>query len=249
MPGSHNCENCGKPFPTPSKLAAHMNRKIACTAGAFVCNKCNHVRFTKRNARDRHRKRCKGRPETLEEVKRERDSLRAVIAQQTPPPVVVINIQHVHNHNDVVRMPVNKENVMHNEPPEAALTIPQQVPPGENAVTGDKVQEVITYMVQKWPKNIKTDENAGAHRPNITKRDLFKRLNYVIAASDKSVEDIMAEIVAKNDFIKTISKQRLFGRRPPKKQLSMFDRAKKNNFYLNLDCNRDIDWWISSLRL
>ena len=115
-----------------------------------------------------------------------------------------INNQHVHNHNDVVQVPVNQENVMHNEPPvsgpEAALTIPQQVPPGENAVTGRKVLEVITYMLQKWPKNIKTDENAGVHRPNITKRDLFKRLNYVISASDKSAEDIMADIVAKNDF-------------------------------------------------
>ena len=119
----------------------------------------------------------------------------------------------------------------------------------QEALPGRKVLEVITYMVQKWPKNIKTDENAGAYRPNITKRDLFKRLKFVIEASNKSAEEIMAEIVAKNESIKMIRLEELFGRSPPKKQLNIFDRARKNDFYLNLDCNRDIDWWISSLHL
>lgn len=84
MTVSYPCLDCKKTFPTPSKLAAHKNRRIPCTQGEFECRKCDD-RFTKRNARDRHQKRCTGKKETLEEVKSERDALRAVVASDREP--------------------------------------------------------------------------------------------------------------------------------------------------------------------
>lgn len=130
MPVSYPCHDCKKNFPTPSKLAAHTNRKIPCTAGGFECRECND-RFTKRNARDRHQKRCTGRQETIDELKSERDALRAAVAQQMAPAQTTV----IHNHNQVLNLTVNnivltagKENLSHINRSlpalEAALNIP-----------------------------------------------------------------------------------------------------------------------------
>lgn len=107
----YECEDCQKSFPTPSKLAAHKNRKFPCTAGDFPCTKCPAT-FTRRNARDRHRQRCQGLPETLQEVQEERDALRGLLAQQPTGPSQVIIHNHNHNYNQVLNLTINNNVVV-----------------------------------------------------------------------------------------------------------------------------------------
>lgn len=138
MPG-YECDDCHKSFPTPSKLSAHKNRKFPCTAGDFPCGKCNAT-FTKRSARDRHRRGCQGLPETIEEVQEERDALRDLLAQQATGPSQVIIHNHNHNYNQVLNLTINNHVVVNvgaedlkyidKRLPslEVALNLPQQNP-------------------------------------------------------------------------------------------------------------------------
>lgn len=82
MSAEYACEDCENSFPTPSKLAAHQNRKFPCTSGDFPCNKCPAT-FTRRSARDRHRKKCSGPKKTFENVQAELEALQAQLAAQT----------------------------------------------------------------------------------------------------------------------------------------------------------------------
>ena len=82
MPAEYACEDCHKSFPTPSKLAAHQNRKFPCTAGDFPCNKCPAT-FTKRSARDRHQRNCSGPKKTFGNLQAELEALQTQFAAQT----------------------------------------------------------------------------------------------------------------------------------------------------------------------
>lgn len=113
----------------------------------------------------------------------------------------------------------------------------------------NKIVEIINMMIEKWSKNIKVDESKEAYRPNITKRELYQKLkvlNTDFTVKNKSSKEIFENICLINDKISKMSLYKLFGRNTvSQKKLSAYERAKKHDFYLNLDCQYDIDTWIS----
>ena len=72
------CPRCNHPFPTPSKLKVHLNSKRRCD-GEHECNNCNK-RFKDQYYRNSHQKICKGKKETVQDIKRDRDFARQALA-------------------------------------------------------------------------------------------------------------------------------------------------------------------------
>lgn len=111
-------------------------------------------------------------------------------------------------------------------------------------IPGEKIIEVIDNMVKMWPKNIKTQEDKGAYKPNITKRDLYLALKPIINKSNKKSDEIYNIIVDINKKIGSTSLKNLFGReRVAERKLNIYEKAQKNQFYLNMDCVMNISWW------
>jgi len=112
----------------------------------------------------------------------------------------------------------------------------------------NKVIEIINMMIAKWPKNIKTDETKGAYRPNITKKSLFQHLKVITqdyTLKQKTSKEIFQNICLMNEKLGNMSLYKLFGRHKVSQQkLSAYEKAKKNDFYLNLDCLYSIDVWV-----
>lgn len=79
----HKCPKCGDEFPTPSKLAAHLNRKIPCDEGKYQCDGCKH-KFTTWAARHRHIKHnaCKGPHKTVEQAQEQVERLERELAEK-----------------------------------------------------------------------------------------------------------------------------------------------------------------------
>jgi len=112
-----------------------------------------------------------------------------------------------------------------------------------------KIIEVINKMIELWGTSIKTDENKGAYRPNVTKRALYEAMkNHPKKFKDKSSVDIFKRIIQINNMISTMPMLKLFGRSEPSKgKLSTYERAKTKNFYLNMDCKYSLEKWIEIL--
>ncbi len=121
-------------------------------------------------------------------------------------------------------------------------------PVQELDIPDNKIVTIINLMIQKWPKNIKTDETKGAYRPNITKKMLYQNLKNIsndFGMKNKTSEEIFERICILNDKFSTMSLFKLFGRNKISQQkLSAYEKAKKYGFFLNLDCQYSIDVWV-----
>ncbi len=113
----------------------------------------------------------------------------------------------------------------------------------------NKIVEVMNMMINKWSKNIKIDDTKDAYKPNITKRLLYQKLKTItsdISLKNKTSKEIFANICIINDKISKMSLYKLFGRNSvSQRKLSAYEKAKKYDFYLNLDCQYDVETWIS----
>lgn len=117
------CPKCGVDFHSPSKLKAHLARKIPCDVGKYQCEECKN-RYTSWEARHRHKKTCKGIVKTRDQLEEENVQLRqevadtkatvqnhlamvneasAAVAQQVihHHQTLNINIENLHIHNSV----------------------------------------------------------------------------------------------------------------------------------------------------
>lgn len=112
-------------------------------------------------------------------------------------------------------------------------------------IPGSKIIEVVDRLVKKYPKNIKTQEDKGAYKPNITKRDLYLALKPIINKSNKNSDEIYNKIIDINNIIGSTSLKNLFGKdKVAERKLNIYE---KHNFYLNLDCIKNINWWINHI--
>lgn len=115
-------------------------------------------------------------------------------------------------------------------------------------IPGNKIVELIDSMIKLWPKNIKTSELKSAYRPNITSRALYQALNLRVSESPLSNDEIMTKIINLNGCIREMSLKKMFGRSNiAKTKLNILEKAKKNDFYLNLDCKMDLQWWVAKI--
>lgn len=73
------CPKCGVDFHSPSKLKAHLARKIPCDVGKYQCEECKN-RYTTWEARHRHKKTCKGVVKSKEQLEEENAELRQEVA-------------------------------------------------------------------------------------------------------------------------------------------------------------------------
>ena len=73
------CPKCGVDFHSPSRLTAHLARKIPCDVGKYQCEECKH-RYTSWEARHRHKKICKGLQKTNDQLQEEVAELRQEVA-------------------------------------------------------------------------------------------------------------------------------------------------------------------------
>lgn len=113
------CPKCRVDFHSPSRLKAHLARKIPCNVGKYQCEECKH-RYTSWEARHRHKKTCKGLQKTTEQLEEEVEQLQqqmttvqshlamvneasAAAAQQVihHHQTLNINIENLHIHNSV----------------------------------------------------------------------------------------------------------------------------------------------------
>lgn len=115
-----------------------------------------------------------------------------------------------------------------------------------------KVIEVINKMIEIWPANIKTKDDVGAYKPNVTKRELYHCLKARFSKNDalckKSVVEILKLIINMNLVLRLKPLKDLFGREAPsKKKIAMYERALKHDFFLNLDCKYSLEKWVEML--
>lgn len=119
-------------------------------------------------------------------------------------------------------------------------------------IPGDKLMRLMQMLVDKWPKNIK-DTDKNANRPNITARELSKKLNLVISDSQLNSEEIFDEIVKINEWYHNASIKDIFGRdraTASANKIKAYElKAKRDEFYLNMDCKLNVDWWINNLSI
>jgi hypothetical protein len=117
-----------------------------------------------------------------------------------------------------------------------------------------KVIKVIDGMIEIWPKCIKTrDDQVTAYKPNITKRELYtvmkKHFHDTPTLAVKSSGEILKAIVTINTNMRTKPLKELFGRETPsRKKISMYEKAMKHDFFLNLDCKIGLTVWLSMLK-
>lgn len=113
------------------------------------------------------------------------------------------------------------------------------------------VMLVVEKMIQRWPKNIKVDDNKGAMRPNITKRDLVSHLKPILSNESFSTDDaemIFQKILEINNRIRLTPFKTLFGKsNPAEKKVRCMNKASETNFFLNMDCKMSIDVWVKEL--
>jgi hypothetical protein len=115
-------------------------------------------------------------------------------------------------------------------------------------IPGNKIVELIDSMIKLWPKNIKTNELKSAYRPNITSRALYQALNLRVSESPLSNDEIMTKIINLNVCIGEMSLKEMFGRSNiAKTKLNILEKAKKNDFYLNLDSRTNLEWWVAKI--
>jgi hypothetical protein len=122
-----------------------------------------------------------------------------------------------------------------------------------NDIPETRVIEIIDKMIELWPRNIKTRDDRGAYRPNITKRELYNAMkDHFIATpslTNQTTAQILKKIVNINLELRMKPLQDLFGREAPaKKKLTSYDRAVKHGFFLNLDCNYDLHTWLAMIK-
>jgi hypothetical protein len=122
-----------------------------------------------------------------------------------------------------------------------------------NDIPETKVIAIIDKMIELWPRNIKTRDDQGAYKPNITKRELYNAMkghfNATPSLAKQTETQILKKIVNINIELRLKPLQDLFGREAPaKKKLSAYDRALKHGFFLNLDCKYNLDTWLTTLQ-
>ena len=115
-----------------------------------------------------------------------------------------------------------------------------------------KVIEIINKMIEIWPQNIKTKDDKGAIKPNVTKKELYEhlkqRFNACPALCKKTPQEVLKSIVNINLQLRLKPLKELFGREAPsKRKVSMYERAKKHDFFLNLDCKYNLEKWVQML--
>jgi hypothetical protein len=121
-----------------------------------------------------------------------------------------------------------------------------------NQIPQKKTIEVIDLMRQCWPQNIKTDDKKSAYKPNITKRELYqvlnKRITETASLMNKSYKDIFKKIFDINAKLRVKPLKDLFGRvAVSQRRLSMYEKAKKHDFFLNMEGNFGLEIWVNML--
>ena len=114
-----------------------------------------------------------------------------------------------------------------------------------------KVIDLIDKMIEIWPKNIKTRDDRGAYKPNITKKELYDTLVSHIKKTPslkvKSTQVILKSIIDINYKLQLKPLKELFGRdNPSKTKVSTYERALKHEFFLNLDCKYNLQTWMTT---
>lgn len=112
-----------------------------------------------------------------------------------------------------------------------------------------KIIDTIEILLQFWPQCIKTDETKSAHRPNIHKRLLYSSLKSVIDKHQTLTHVQLArKIFDMNEKLRTKPLHELFGTNSPSKQkIALYEKARKKDFFLNLDCVFCIEKWVNLL--
>lgn len=111
-----------------------------------------------------------------------------------------------------------------------------------------KCVDATNLLVQIWPKNVKVDDAKRACRPNVTKKALFvavKRL--YVKYPQLSPQLIARKAVDANLKIMATPLVDLFGAsEPTKTQMGIYEKARRDGFFLNIDCAMmNIDAWPS----
>lgn len=112
-----------------------------------------------------------------------------------------------------------------------------------------KIIEIVELCIKFWPEYIKTDDTKRANRPNIHKRALYNAIRGVADKHpDWTPKQWARRIYEMNDSLRTKPLVELFGTdKLPRQKLTTYERARKNDFFLNLDCVFCIDKWVHLL--
>lgn len=112
-----------------------------------------------------------------------------------------------------------------------------------------KIIETINTLIEFWPESIKTDEDKRACRPNVHKRVLYNALKKVMDKHADCAPRILArKVFAMNETIKGKSLVDIFGtEHPTKTQMAIYEKARKKDFFLNMDCIYHVDKWTNLL--
>ena len=113
------------------------------------------------------------------------------------------------------------------------------------------VIDLVDKFIERWPRNIKTDESREAHRPNITKRRLVAYLKPIVESElgrRLGPEALFARILKINEEIRLTPVTVLLGSRGgTARRVRCLEKAHTTGFYLNLECTRGIDVWTREL--
>jgi hypothetical protein len=87
----------------------------------------------------------------------------------------------------------------------------------------------------------------------VTKKELYQhlkqRFNACPALGKKTPQEVLKCILNINLQLRLKPLKELFGREAPsKKKVSMYERANKHDFFLNLDCKYNIEKWVQMLQ-
>lgn len=112
-----------------------------------------------------------------------------------------------------------------------------------------KIIEIVELCLKFWPDNIKTDDTKLARRPNIHKRQLYTSIKAVMDKHpDWTPKQWTRRIFEMNEQMRMKPLVEMFGTATPTRtQLATYERARKSDFFLNLDCVFCVEKWTNLL--